>query len=100
MKRIFETSLEKIGRIIARQYNINVVFEGTGASTDGKTIKLPSTKDLSDELMLDLNGFLDHEVAHCKYTEFETMKRTVNDFHRQLLNACEDVRIEREIIKE
>ena len=39
---IFETVLEKIGRIITRQYGIEIVFEGTGASTDGKTIQLPS----------------------------------------------------------
>jgi cobalamin biosynthesis protein CobT len=92
----FETSLEKLARILARQYNINVVFEGNQASTDGKTITLPSMDgNLSDELRRDLSAFLDHEVAHCKFTEFPEIGKTKNRFHRELLNATEDVRIER-----
>jgi cobalamin biosynthesis protein CobT len=95
MSRIhFETSLEKLARILARQHNINVVFEGNQACTDGKTITLPSMDgNLSDELRRDLSAFLDHEVAHCKFSTFDA--KIDNKFHKLLTNATEDIRIER-----
>ena len=100
LSRIFETGLERLGRIIARQYNIDIIFEGNEAKTDGKTIWLPSAQDLSESLMKNLNGFLDHEVAHCKFTDFPQIKLCINRFHAELLNGVEDVRIEREMINE
>jgi len=104
MRRIFETALERLGRIIAGQYGLTVVFQGSGASTDGKTIYLPSTNDLTDELMADMNGFLDHEVAHCRFTDFGQLKKLMEGrgkrFQKELLNGIEDVRIEREQVKD
>ena len=100
-KSIFETGMEKLARILARQFSINVVFRGTGARTDGKTIYLPSVKDLSPELIKDINGFCDHEVAHCRYTDMPVIRRVpprAQDFNRSLLNALEDVRVERLMI--
>lgn len=91
----FESVFEKIARIMARSYGIEVVIEGNTAWTDGKKIVLPSLEDVSEELRADLNGFLDHEVAHCKYTNFEAGKRWINRFHRELSNAIEDSRIEK-----
>ena len=100
MRLDFESTIEKIGRILARQYGINVVFEGEQAKTDGKTITLPAIGNLDEELKKDINGFIDHEVAHCKFTEFNQIGKTINKFHRTLLNATEDSRIEIEMIKE
>jgi len=100
MKNSLESSLEKIGRILARQYNIEVVFEGNQAKTDGKKIYLPNFPEISEELGADLNAYLDHEVAHCKFTNFPVMKGCKTGFHANLLNATEDVRIEAEMIKE
>lgn len=100
MSKLFESSLEKIGRIISRQHGIDVVCEGNVPCTDGKTIFLPQLDELTPELKKDFNGFLDHEVAHIKHTDFEEIKKTRNEFHGQLLNATEDERIEREMIKD
>lgn len=98
MSNHFETSLERLARILARQYNIEVNFEGNQACTDGKTITLPSIAGgISPELKRDLSAFLDHEVGHCKFTEFEEMAKCKNKFHREMLNGVEDVRIEREM---
>lgn len=98
MRRIFETGLEKLGRIIGSQYDIRIVFRGTGASTDGKTIYLPSSDNLTPELMADMHGFLDHEVAHCRFTDFKQLEKLMKGkggrFQKDLLNACEDSRIE------
>jgi cobalamin biosynthesis protein CobT len=98
MKRVFETGLERLGRIIGNQYDIRIVFRGQGASTDGKTIYLPSTAELTPELMQDMHGFLDHEVAHCRFTDFKQLDKLLpgrgGRFQKDLLNACEDSRIE------
>ena len=105
MRRIFETSLERLGRMIASQHGLSIVFKGTVPCTDGKTIWLPSCSNLSDELMSQMHGYLDHEVAHCLFTEFPEMKTGLlrdkrAEFHKSLFNACEDERIERLIILE
>lgn len=102
-KNIFETGIEKLARILAGQFGINVVFRGTGACTDGKTVYLPSVKDLSPELIKDINGFCDHEIAHCRYTDMPVIQRVpprAREFNRSLLNALEDVRVERLMIKD
>jgi cobalamin biosynthesis protein CobT len=100
MKIQFESAMEKLARILARKYNIDVVFEGSSAKTDGKKIYLPQFKALTEELKQDLNGFLDHEVAHCKFTSFEPYKAIKKRIVRELSNATEDIRIERAMIAE
>ena len=96
----FESTLEKLGRILSAQYGVNVVFEGDQAMTDGKTITLPYFPNPSKELVDELNGFLDHEVGHVKFTDFKTLEKVKTRFHGEMLNAIEDVRIERGMIEE
>jgi len=100
MRSLFENAIEKLGRILASQYHIQVRFEGEGAYTDGKSIVLPYMKELTEEMYQDLNGYLDHEVAHCKFTDFSTIPKVVSRFHKELLNCAEDSRIEIEMVKE
>ena len=88
MKRIyFETSIEKLGRILAAQYEFEVVCEGNQACTDGKKIFLPNFENLSEELKAVINGFIDHEDAHCKFTQFPQVNNCTSRMHRNLLNA-------------
>jgi cobaltochelatase CobT len=95
MSNFFESSLEKVARILARQYGIQVRFEGTGAYTDGKVINLPNLPlDKNPELREHLNGYLDHEVAHCLFTDFDQIVHCINAFHKNMLNMVEDSRIE------
>jgi cobalamin biosynthesis protein CobT len=94
-----ESSLEKIARILARQFHVNVVFEGNQAKTDGKTIFLPFFNDMTPELQADLNGYLDHEVGHCVFTSFPDFSKVRTHFHKELLNVVEDIRIERAMMK-
>jgi cobalamin biosynthesis protein CobT len=100
MSHIFESVMEKTARILARQYGVNVVFEGNVPYTDGKTIYLPNYSDLSEELKKDMQGFLDHEVAHCKFTEMQQIKHCINKLHNLLTQNIEDYRIEKEMIKD
>ena len=99
--KFFESIVERVSRILSRQYGVQVVFEGTGACTDGKTIFLPSLPtDIDQETIDDIWGFCSHETGHCKFTDFPTFRSSINKFHQNLLNAVEDVRIEREMGKE
>jgi cobalamin biosynthesis protein CobT len=99
----FENTLEKLARILSKNYGCEVRIEGNKACTDGKTIWLPMLEDVSDELKADLDAFLDHEVAHVKFTDFDELnrpKRLVNRFHLELFNAIEDSRIEELMVRE
>lgn len=95
-----ESKFEKIARIISRQYNIRVVFGGNMAYTDGKIINLPFLDDITNEnITNNLDGYLDHEVAHCLFTDFSQLEYIKNEYHKTLLNFTEDIRIEREMMK-
>ena len=98
--KYLETSLEKLARILSRQYNIEVVFEGQGASTNGQKIYLPNFQEVSEELEKDLNGYLDHEVSHVKFTQFPEVLKVISAYHKDMLNGAEDIRIERLMMKE
>lgn len=101
---LFETSLQKISRLIAQQWGIDVIFEGTEAKTDGRTITLPACSELSQEIMSDLNGFLDAQVAKVKYTNFSLLNKTIQGkgkaLHEQLFKAAEQVRVERSLVQQ
>ena len=92
---MLETKLEKIARILARRFNLEVVLEGTQAMTDGRRITLPNFPDPEPELLEDLEAFLDHEVGHCMFTTFSEFQAVTSRFHAELLNGVEDVRMER-----
>lgn len=100
---IFETSLEKISRLMAQQWGINVVFEGTEAKTDGKTITLPAHPDLSEKIIQDLNSLLDAQVARVKYTNFNLLNKAFSGkgkaFSEQLFKAAEQSRAEKMLVQ-
>jgi cobaltochelatase CobT len=98
--RYLETSLEKLARILSRQYNVEVLFEGEQAFTNGQKIVLPFFQNLTEELEKDLNGYLDHEVAHVKFTQFPEVRQVISAYHKEMLNAAEDIRIERLMMQE
>ena len=98
--KFLENSLEKLARILSRQYHVDVVFKGNQAYTDGKRINLPYFPEINEELYLELNGYLDHEVGHVKFTKFDEVRKVISPYHKEMLNVVEDVRIEREMIRE
>jgi hypothetical protein len=81
--QLTETTLERIARIYAENYGIKVVYKHDLCMTDGKTI-----------------GYVDHEVAHCLFSDFGVVKEAAKTGkkHHLLTNAFEDPRIEREMI--
>jgi len=96
--RLVETTVERTARMLAHEYGIRVVWRGSQAKTEGKTIILPVLPDdAPDELLEAVQGYLDHETAHIIFTEFNVVsgyRPALTPEQLMCVNVCEDVRIE------
>lgn len=70
---------------------------GNAACTDGQSIWLPDVEHIETLGRNEILGYLIHECGHVRFTDMETKGDTV--LQHQLINAIEDVRIEREMAK-
>jgi len=97
----FETALEKLSRILSREYGVQVIFHGTRCYTDGRTIHLPSIPDDMPEGLLDaIRGHCDHEISHLLFTEFGLTGELVAKYGQKgfdLANIIEDTRVNRQM---
>lgn len=93
-----QTALERALPIVAaaygEQFGVNVVLSGTDAYTDGETIYLPLLNAMSD-LREVLFGYLAHEAAHVRSSDFNTLKKCKSPMEKSCTNLIEDIRIER-----
>lgn len=90
-------SLPLIAKALGRKYGLNVVISSSVQvpCTTGKTIYLPVLPDgQSRETAALLNGFIDHEAGHVRYTDFESYKG-LNKLEQMFANVLEDPRVER-----
>lgn len=101
MKRknsVFIRSLPTTASLLAEKMGIGVEFKGgTAPCTDSKsTICMPFLNDDADigDRCCFLGSFI-HECAHVRYTEAAVMCFTDDENLKSLLNAVEDVRIEK-----
>jgi len=101
---------KNVSSVLGRNSDVKVVFEGTGACTDGNNIVLPtidSEVELDDWTVKVARGYVDHEAAHVKWTDQDQWVKAINRFKRSkehvalkkgCLNALEDMRIEKKLI--
>lgn len=91
-------TLRKLTLILSRDHGIKVVFRGSEAKTDGRTVIVPSLPDSApDELVRAVIGFIDHEVGHLLFTDMK-FKKSFRDPDKRVkivTNFIEDCRIER-----
>lgn len=87
----------------SKMFGVSVRMQGTSAYTNGKVITIPRL-DISDPSKARLAyGYLAHESAHVRYTDFKLIK---NEFIKEdllrfsLFNILEDSRIEALISRE
>jgi cobaltochelatase CobT len=100
--KLWESTLEKVARILSEKYKIKIIFKHDLCMTTGKTIYLPVIPEgASDEFLDACAGFLDHEVSHNLFTEMPIMKEAqkIGKKHGIMLNAVEDPRVEQEMVK-
>jgi hypothetical protein len=74
---------------LADKLGVTLVIGGSDARTNGNIIILPDLPGDDEEAALLARGYIDHETAHIRFTDFGIPIRT-------WLNLIEDVRIERE----
>lgn len=89
-------ALPIIATLLGQKLGVKVVIGGHQAFTDGQTIVLPSLPaDGDPDLAVLANGYIDHEAAHVRYTDFSIAKPAglVGAF----TNVLEDVRIEQRL---
>ncbi len=80
----------------ARAFGVKVRMQGCSAYTNGSTITIPRL-DLSDPITSRMAyGYLAHEAAHVRYSDFVAVGRVKRQFLlHTLVNIIEDARIER-----
>lgn len=99
MLNLKNTPMPLLIKNYADAFGIKVRMQGTSAYTNGKTITIPRM-DITDPLKGRLAyGYLAHESAHVKYTDFAYLKKFLNGseeifLKKELLNILEDHRIE------
>lgn len=93
--------LPLLASILGDLYGIEIRIGGKEAKTDGKVIYLPSLpQNLNNESMAMLKGYIDHEAAHIRYTDFNVAREAqVNKATLWLFNAIEDWRVENRLAK-
>lgn len=88
-----EKALPIVAKTISEKYEgrLNVFVGGNCACTDGCDIYLPTLPETKEARLL-ARGYIDHEAAHIRFTNFKLK----ND---SMTNALEDIRIEDKISK-
>ena len=96
----FMRSLPILASTLGRKLGVKIQIGGS-ACTDGETIYLPPLPlDGGEELFILANGYLDHEAAHVRVTDFDILaKQALSPLAFHLTNLVEDVRVERELAK-
>lgn len=89
-------ALPIVAAAYGEKFGVNINIGGNTAFTDGQSINVPAIP-ADYENMDALWGYLAHECAHVRFTDF-TVSRYPG-LHAQLSNALEDCRIELEMIK-
>jgi len=100
---MYISRFQALANMLATTRKVNVVFRGSGASTDGKTIFLPAFREVNAELYRDLVGYLDHEIAHIEETDFkflDSVKESCPLFQFKMWNGFEDTWINPKIKKQ
>lgn len=92
-------ALPSIANALGRRYGVRVFIGGERAFTNGKDIHIPALPIDADETVLSLaRGYIDHEAAHLRITDFEAVKTaSLSQIERHIWNTIEDYMVERTI---
>lgn len=107
---LFQHELGKTSAVFGRKNDVQVVFKGDGAATNGSTIYLPALDNnaqVDDEQAAIMRGYVDHEAGHVRHSDFDALavlakdcEATGNKLLRAVHNALEDIWLERRVIGE
>ena len=85
-------ALPLVASMLGDKLGVEVVIgDMKSASTNGKVIMLPALPMCGEEELVALiNGYIDHEAAHIRHTDFEAIKNSrLNPLERHIENSIE-----------
>lgn len=98
----FEAEMQNVTRTLARDGGLKVVIGGDQAFTDGNTVVLPGVDRTKEIDLFDARvarGYVDHEAAHNRETDFDggwlEKAKDHSKFAEAMLQGIEDVRIDK-----
>ena len=101
----FEDATRTVVRTLGKNFDLDIIFAGEGAKTDGNIVTLPAqdpTKQMTKKQYAVGQGFANHETMHNLCTDLKhftgelgRLKKEGKKLAASCANAIEDVRIER-----
>lgn len=90
------TCLPLLAGVLGQAHGLKVEVGGSTAATDGRLITLPDLPlDSPPEFIPLVRGYIDHEAAHIRYTDFTLLQQTkTTALEQRLTNIFEDWRVE------
>lgn len=97
--RLIMQSLPLVAAVLGNKYGVRVSIGGPEAFTDGSIINLPSLPLECDEMLMGLaRGYIDHESAHIRETDFVAVKNAnLSPLEMYIWNCLEDWRVENKL---
>lgn len=94
-------ALPLVADVLGRKYGVKVHIGGEQAYTDGKDIHIPALPlDADDDTLNLARGYLDHEAAHLRHTDFGSFQQAnLKPIEKQVWNTIEDFMVEKALSK-
>jgi len=99
MKNTLKNAFPIVAAALGNKFGVKVSVGGQDAYTDGERINLPALDVDEDSDLRDVAwGYLAHEAAHVRFTDFIDFRNAVTSpIRKSVVNILEDVRIEKSI---
>ncbi|EGR0547521.1 VWA domain-containing protein [Vibrio cholerae] len=101
MNHPLKNALPIVAAAYGEKFGVKVLIQGQDAFTDGERIVIPTANPDDPHYQQIAWGYLAHEAAHIRHTNFYMVqKASSKPIRKALLNIIEDVRIENELAKD
>ncbi|HCE1509048.1 VWA domain-containing protein [Vibrio parahaemolyticus] len=101
MNHPLKNALPIVAAAYGEKFGVKVLIQGQDAFTDGERIVIPTANPDDPNYQQIAWGYLAHEAAHIRHTNFDMVqKASSKPIRKALLNIIEDVRIENELAKD
>ncbi|MEJ6518477.1 VWA domain-containing protein [Shewanella bicestrii] len=101
MNHPLKNALPIVAAAYGEKLGVKVLIQGQDAFTDGERIVIPTANPDDPHYQQIAWGYLAHEAAHIRHTNFDMVqKASSKPIRKALLNIIEDVRIENELAKD
>ena len=101
MNHPLKNALPIVAAAYGEKFGVKVLIQGQDAFTDGERIVIPTANPDDPHYQQIAWGYLAHEAAHIRHTNFDMVqKASSKPIRKALLNIIEDVHIENELAKD